>query len=380
MTKRGEPCALPRAVPVQRTEADVQDESRVIIGEDASLRSVFDVVHRVARTASTVLVTGETGTGKELVVQTLHALSGRKGLFVPVNCGAMPEDLIESELFGAEKGAYTGACQSREGRFELASNGTLFLDEIGEMPLHLQVKILRALQEKEVQRIGGRKPIKVNVRVVAATNRDLEQEVRKGTFREDLFYRLSVIPIHLPALRERGNDILALARHYLNACCRENERSPMTMDPEVERMLLAYPWPGNVRELQNIMYRVSVLTEGDCITADDLPEKIRAAVSGISLAGGSAQEPAVRQAGEASDLPGPDAHSHAGPGEFVWPDLDVLQSLGLSLREFLSQVEDHLISQALDREQGVQHRAAMLLGIKRTTLIEKLKRKAAGRA
>ncbi len=386
-----EPCALAQAVPVQRTEADVQDESRVIIGEETSLKSVFDIVHRVAKTASTVLVTGETGTGKELVVRTLHDLSGRKGHFVAVNCGAMPGDLIESELFGAEKGAYTGASQSRPGRFEYASNGTLFLDEIGEMPLHLQVKILRALQEKEVQRLGGHTPIKVNVRVVAATNKDLEQEVRNGTFREDLYYRLSVIPIHLPPLRERGNDILALARYYLDACSRENGLRPMTLDAEAERILLAYEWPGNVRELENIMNRMCVLRGDDCVTADDLPGKLREAVSMLSsTSAAAAEEDSAAVQGE--PVPGSQAgpgegqtgegqtQALADPGTFVWPDLDVLQRLGLSLRDFLSQMEDHLITQALEREQGVHHRAAMLLGIKRTTLIEKLKRKAAGRA
>ena len=345
----------------------VEDEGQDIVGRDASLKEVFDVVRRVARTNSTVLVTGESGTGKELVVQTLHNMSGRKGLFVPVNCGAMPEDLIESELFGAEKGAYTGAYRAREGRFELANKGTLFLDEIGEMPPQLQVKLLRALQEREVQRIGGSKPIKVDVRVVAATNRDLEQEVKKGNFREDLYYRLNVIPIKMPPLRKRGDDILALARHYLALFCRENERPELTFTPEAQRLLLAYSWPGNVRELENFMYRVSVLTEGESIGPDDLPEKIRNSV------------PVDSELDRAEPMRADAAPRTPGQGEqegFVWPSLDEMRGLGLSLRDFLGQMEDRLIAEALKKEQGVHHRAAALLGIKRTTLIEKLKRKA----
>ncbi len=345
----------------------------VIIGRDTSLKDVFDVVRRVARSAGTVLVTGESGTGKELVVQTLHNMSGRKGPFVPVNCGAMPEDLIESELFGAEKGAYTGAYRNREGRFELANRGTLFLDEIGEMPLHLQVKILRALQEKEVQRIGASKPIKVDVRVVAATNRDLEEEVKKGNFREDLYYRLTVIPIHLPPLRERGDDILALARHYLSLFCRENDRSPLSLTPEAQKLLLAYPWPGNVRELENFMYRVSVLTEGESVGVDDLPEKIRACAHGESCGEKNAQSDGVGQDAQAQGA------ARAGSG-FVWPGIDEMRGLGLNLRDFLGRMEERLIAEALEREHGVHHRAAALLGIKRTTLIEKLKRKAAREA
>lgn len=353
-------------------EEKVQDEGQVIIGRDASLKTVFDMVRRVARTNSTVLVTGESGTGKELVVQTLHNMSGRKGPFVPVNCGAMPEDLIESELFGAEKGAYTGAYRAREGRFELANKGTLFLDEIGEMPPQLQVKLLRALQEREVQRIGGSKPIKVDVRVVAATNRDLEQEVKKGNFREDLYYRLNVIPVKMPPLRTRGDDILALARHYLALFCRENDRPMLELTPEAQGLLLAYPWPGNVRELENFMYRVSVLTEGDCVGPDDLPEKIRnsvpASMGAKSLAETETSVPAT-PAAPLSQFP----ERRTG---FAWPTLDEMKELDLSLRDFLGQMEDRLIAEALEREHGVHHRAAALLGIKRTTLIEKLKRKA----
>ena len=203
-------------------------KSNGIIGQSASLAGVFKILGKVAPTDSTVLVTGESGTGKELLVRALHAASPRADRpFVPVNCGAIPRDLLESELFGHEKGAFTHALRSRPGRFELADGGTIFLDEIGEMEPGLQVKILRVLQEKEIERVGGTGCRKVDVRIVAATNRDLEAAVAAGTFREDLYYRLNVIPIHLPPLRERGQDVLLLARHFLGRFCRKKERPPL---------------------------------------------------------------------------------------------------------------------------------------------------------
>lgn len=384
-----------------------------IIGEDGSLRDVFKMVRRVAKTASTVLVTGETGTGKELIVQTLHELSGRKGPFVPVNCGAIPADLIESELFGSVRGAYTGSTRDRQGRFELANRGTLFLDEIGEMPLALQVKLLRALQEKEVQRIGGGTPVKVDVRVVAATNRDLEEEVKKGTFREDLYYRLNVIPVRLPPLRERGGDILALARHYVALFCEEGGREPLSLSRDACDMLMRYSWPGNVRELENFMNRVTVLTEGKVVHVGDLPEKIVRAVRGeapekpkesppspppsleeeaamlfggdflASTFGDMGEE---AQGGESESATRAAEAQKAGPvggtnlasareGGFSWPTLEELQALGLGLKDFLGKIEENLIGEALERCDGGHQQAADVLGIKRTTLIEKLRRK-----
>ena len=257
-------------------------KSNGIIGQSASLAGVFKILGKVAPTDSTVLVTGESGTGKELLVRALHAASPRADRpFVPVNCGAIPRDLLESELFGHEKGAFTHALRSRPGRFELADGGTIFLDEIGEMEPGLQVKILRVLQEKEIERVGGTGCRKVDVRIVAATNRDLEAAVAAGTFREDLYYRLNVIPIHLPPLRERGQDVLLLARHFLGRFCRKKERPPLELSPVVQRVLLAYAWPGNVRELENVctfyktMHRLP-----DYLFSEDPGEPAQADMSG----------------------------------------------------------------------------------------------------
>ena len=237
-----------------------------MVGRSPVLADVLRVLAKVAPTDSTVLVTGESGTGKELLVRALHTNSHRAGKpFVPVNCGAIPRELLESELFGHEKGAFTSAVRSRQGRFELAEGGTIFLDEIGEMDLSLQVKILRALQEREYERVGGGKTLKADVRIVAATNRDLEAEVAAGRFREDLYYRLNVIPLHLPPLRERGADILLLADHFLERFCRQKCRPTLTLSAEAKDLVLSYPWPGNVRELENAMQRAVLLADGGVI-------------------------------------------------------------------------------------------------------------------
>ena len=255
-----------------------------IIGQSTTLADVFRILGKVAPTDSTVLVTGESGTGKELLVRALHANSCRADKpFVPINCGAIPKELLESELFGHEKGAFTHAIRSRPGRFELADGGTIFLDEIGEMELSLQVKILRVLQEKEIERVGGSGCKKVDVRIVAATNRDLEAEVEAGHFREDLYYRLNVIPLHLPPLRERGGDVLLLARHFLDHFCRKKARPPLGLAPDTRRILAAYAWPGNVRELENFMERLSILVDGAVVQPSDLPRKILDQVGDISV-------------------------------------------------------------------------------------------------
>ena len=351
-------------------------KSNGIIGQSASLAGVFKILGKVAPTDSTVLVTGESGTGKELLVRALHAASPRADRpFVPVNCGAIPRDLLESELFGHEKGAFTHALRSRPGRFELADGGTIFLDEIGEMEPGLQVKILRVLQEKEIERVGGTGCRKVDVRIVAATNRDLEAAVAAGTFREDLYYRLNVIPIHLPPLRERGQDVLLLARHFLGRFCRKKERPPLELSPVVQRVLLAYAWPGNVRELENVMERLSVLVDGHVVAPEDLPARLLQSVGDIALL------PEVEEyAPEADVLSGagngePAAAAASPSSGFVWPDLQTLEARGMGLKEFLDAVEMHLIEEALQRTDGVKNQAAELLGIKRTTLIEKLKKK-----
>ena len=351
----------------------------VIIGKGTSLRAVFAQVEKVAPTESTVLVTGETGTGKEMVVRALHARSQRcSGPFVPVNCGAIPHDLIESELFGHERGAFTGALHARPGRFEVADRGTLFLDEVGEMELSLQVKLLRALQERVIERVGGTQPRKVNVRVIAATNRNLEEEVARKTFREDLYYRLSVIPIHLPPLRRRGSDILELARYFLGIYCSQNGREPLLLSDGAARMLLEYPWPGNVRELENFMNRLSILTEGPMVEPGDLPEKIHRALQ--SGQAGDAARVQQDQAGRAAEGAvaggfGPVPSETSGAQGFVWPGIEDLARLGMTLKDFLGCMEHNLLLEALERSQGSHQQAADCLGIKRTTLIEKLKRK-----
>ncbi|MCH5277732.1 MAG: sigma-54-dependent Fis family transcriptional regulator [Desulfovibrionaceae bacterium] len=349
-----------------------------IIGESSSLTEVFRVLTKVAPTDSTVLVTGESGTGKELLVRALHAASQRSDKpFVPINCGAIPHELLESELFGHEKGAFTHAIRTKPGRFELADGGTIFLDEIGEMDISLQVKILRVLQEKEIERVGGSGPRKVDVRIIAATNRDLEREVALGHFREDLYYRLNVIPLHLPPLRERGKDILLLARHFLRHFCERRKRPPLALASEAARVLLAYSWPGNVRELENFMERLSILVDGTVVLRDDLPAKILDAVAELD----ALPELPDLDAKEAKDLsaPAPEAPQtiarNAADAVFSWPTLEDLKRYDMGLREFLEAMEDRLLDEALSLADGVKNQAAEMLGIKRTTLIEKLKKR-----
>jgi transcriptional regulator with GAF, ATPase, and Fis domain len=325
------------------------------MGQSPALREVFAILAKVAPTDSTVLVSGESGTGKELMVRALHRNSRRfEAPFVPVNCGAIPGELLESELFGHEKGAFTHAIRTRAGRFELADGGTVFLDEIGEMDLSLQVKILRVLQEREFERVGGTKTFRANVRIIAATNRDLEQEVAKGNFREDLFYRLNVIPIQLPPLRERQEDIPLLANYFLQKFCRNQERRLMKLAVETQNILLAYSWPGNVRELENFMERLSILCDAELITPADLPEKI------------------LRETG--TDVPDrPKIQTIAQ--DFRFPAIKDMQDQGMGLKDFFELMETHLLTEALNMADGVKNQAAEILGIKRTTLIEKLKKK-----
>ncbi|WP_272700624.1 sigma-54 interaction domain-containing protein [Desulfovibrio sp. Fe33] len=328
-----------------------------IIGNSPALAKVFKVLKKVAPTDSTVLVTGESGTGKELLVRALHRNSVRRDMpFVPINCGAIPRELLESELFGHEKGAFTHAIRSRPGRFELADGGTIFLDEIGDMDLSLQVKILRALQEKEIERVGGTSIKKVDVRVVAATNRDLEGEVASGRFREDLFYRLNVIPLKLPPLRERGMDILLLAEHFLGRHCGSKARKALTLTDKARQMLLTYSWPGNVRELENFMERLTILCDGCEVKPQDLPEKIFADIGESPLREEEIIEP-LRPVG------------------FAWPSLKDMRDKDLKLKDFLEAIEGRLLAEALEQADGVKNKAAELVGIKRTTLIEKLKKR-----
>lgn len=248
-----------------------------IIGKSQAMEKVFYIVEKIAPSKSTVLITGESGTGKELIAKAIHYQSPRRdNPFVSVNCGALPETLLESELFGHERGAFTGAVQQRKGRFELAHEGTLFLDEISEMPLHLQVKLLRVLQEMEFERVGGTQTVRVDVRIIAATNRDLKKEVEAGRFRSDLFYRLNVVNIHLPPLRERVEDIPLLVAHFLDKYGKETaDGKTFKVDREAMKCLMEYWWPGNVRELENVVERAILLCSGNVITLSDLPLEVR---------------------------------------------------------------------------------------------------------
>ncbi len=312
--------------------AEITDRYRFesIIGSSEKIRDVLDMAGRVAASDASVLITGESGTGKELLAKGIHYNSPRTdGPFVAVNCAAIPENLIESELFGHVRGAFTGAVKDKEGKFELASSGTLFLDEIGDLRIDLQAKILRVLQERHVDRVGGKHPVSVDVRIIAATNKDIEQAVKEGVFREDLYYRLSVITLHMPPLRERKDDIPMLVQHFLKKFNRDLD---VRIDPEALTLLTAYGWPGNVRELENSIERASVLRRGEAITPAELPDKLRkekASIGNIIL-----------------NLP----------------------DEGISLED----LEKNLIIKALEKHKGNQTRAAEYLGITRPTLIYRM--------
>ncbi len=249
-----------------------------MIGNSAKMKNIIETIEQVAPTRTTVLITGESGTGKELVAQAIHQCSGRTGKFVPVHCSALPDNLIESELFGHERGAFTGAVEMRKGRFELAEGGTIFLDEIGEIPLHIQVKLLRVLESRSFERIGGSETIITDARVVAATNRDLKKMVEEGTFREDLFYRLDVVSLEIPPLRERKEDIPLLVKHYLDVFNKENGKD-IGITETAMASLCAYAWPGNIRELRNCVERMVVLCRGKMIELENVPVDVREGVT-----------------------------------------------------------------------------------------------------
>ncbi len=316
------------------------------------MHRIFSIIQRVASTTSTVLILGESGTGKELVARAIHKASGRSGKLVPVNCGAIPEDILESELFGHERGAFTGAVTSKVGRFQLADGGTIFLDEIGEMSPKLQVKLLRVLQERKIDPVGSTRSVDVNVRVVAATHRDLREEVRQGRFREDLFYRLHVVPISLPPLRMRGNDAVLLAQSFIDGACRQSARELKVFSDCATESLLRYEWPGNVRELQNLIERISVMHEGRIISSADLPDYMVDMDSPIATA--TSTESAER--GE-------------HPAGFVLPEG------GVDFNEMIDHLETSLIVSALERTDGNKKAAADLLRLNRTTLVEKIRKK-----
>ena len=344
----------------------VQKKQTKLLGKSKSINNVFGLISKVALTDSTVLITGETGTGKELVAKAIHRNSPRMhNLFVPVNCGAIPSELIESELFGHEKGAFTHAIKTRVGRIETAEKGTVFLDEIGDLDFKLQVKLLRFLQEKEYERIGESKTRKANVRVIVATNKDLEKAVKDGTFREDLFYRLDVAAITLPPLRERDKDIILLADHFLH---KHNKGKKKRLLPETCEFLLYYSWPGNVRELENYMERLCIFCNDEEIQPKHLPEKILKENDFNSRTKLEIKE----EIKEAYKFEKTEVSEKI---EFDWPLLRDMENKDMQLKEFLETIETNLILEALERVNGVKNQAASILGLKRTTLIEKLKYK-----
>ena len=309
------------------------------IGDSLPMNKVFRIIEKVADTDSTILILGESGTGKELVARAIHYHSMRRDKsLIPVNCGAIPEELLESELFGHEKGAFTNAIRMRIGRFEMANGGTIFLDEIAEMSPHLQVKLLRVLQGQEFERLGSAKTIKCDIRIIAATNKDLDKLVEEGSFREDLYYRLKVIPVEIPPLRERRSDIPLLIHHFLEEMSKTRKKRIKGISKDVIKALTNYEWVGNVRELENIIERMVILTEGDYLTMEDLPEKIP-------------QKPSTDKIGET-----------------------LIPSDGLSLNHAVNEYERLLIIHALEKADWIKNRAAKLLNMNRTTLVEKIKK------
>ena len=315
---------------------------KTIIGQSQEILKVLEISNKVAQSEATVLITGESGTGKELIAKAIYAHSKRSYYpFVPVNCGAIPKELLESELFGHVRGAFTGAISNREGRFSLAEKGVIFFDEIGEMSPQLQVKLLRVLQERKLEPVGGMKTIPINVRVIAATNIDLEKAVSEGHFREDLFYRLNVIPIHVPSLRERTSDIPLLFNYFIKLFNKVNQSSIQGITPSAMEKLMSYSWPGNIRELENLVERLSVLKKWGMIDVYDLPEKYK---KGFKT-------------------------SYQRQDKIEIPDI------GMDFNSAVDSYENALILKALEKTGWNRNQAAILLKLNRTTLVEKMKKK-----
>ncbi|MDH3297083.1 MAG: sigma-54 dependent transcriptional regulator [Gemmatimonadota bacterium] len=320
-----------------RREVKVEKRHSEIIASSAGMREAIALAERVAPHPTTVLVTGESGTGKELIARLIHDASGRPGAFVPVNCGAIPENLLESELFGHVKGSFTGATGDRLGLFEEAHRGTLFLDEVGELPMSLQVKLLRALQEGEIRRVGESQPRKVDVRTIAATARDLEGETQSGNFRSDLFYRLNVLRVHLPPLRHRSDEIPVLSKHFLSTYSELLGVNVKGFEPPAMKLLQTYSWPGNVRELENVVERAVVLADGEHVTLEELPMSVRE------------------------------------PNGVTPLSSDSLSADELSVKKRSAELEKHLISKALTVTEGNRTRAAELLDLSYRALLYKIR-------
>jgi len=341
-----------------------------LAGRSKAIQRTRDLIDQVAKSEATVLILGESGTGKEVVAQALHRASLRKDRpFVPINCGAIPGELLESELFGHEKGAFTGALTSRQGRFEMAEGGTLFLDEIGDMPMPMQVKLLRVLQERCFERVGSNKTIHCDVRVIAATHRQLEQEIEEKRFREDLFYRLNVFPIEVPALRERAEDIPYLVNDLV-ARMEASNRGTVRLTRNALALLMQHHWPGNVRELSNLIERLAIIYPEGLVDSGDLPEKFQAYE--IPAEGDAAWVEPIIETANAT------AAERGGFASAVLPATNAgaiqLPQQGIDLKEYLTDLENELIRQALEECNGVVAHAAKLLNMRRTTLVEKLRK------
>lgn len=342
-----------------RRELEEKFHLKNIITVSPKMLDLFSVIERVSTSDVCVLVQGESGTGKEIIAKAIHYASPRKDkLFVPVNCAALPEHLLESELFGYEEGAFSGARKRKPGKFEIAQGGTIFLDEVGELPLSMQPKILRVLEEKEIDRLGGTRRFPIDVRIVAASNKNLPQEVRRGRFRQDLYFRLAVLPITIPPLRERKEDIPVLAKHFLKEFARDQNKAPLKLDAQVIRTLVVYPWPGNVRELKNIMQQLSLLCDGPVVTRQDLP---------AFFYGPKWYLPDTYNAGS-------DVDNSLSVGYSDFPEAGPELSLKELKQRAWEPIEKQAISKALAMFEQNRTRTAKHLGISRRTLQTKIKK------
>jgi DNA-binding NtrC family response regulator len=356
-----------RAVSDYKPSINIEDYREGIVGSSSVMQDVFKVIGQVTASDVTVMITGESGTGKELVARSIWKHSHRAGKpFIAVNCAAIPDNLIESELFGHEKGSFTGATAQRIGKFELCDGGTIFLDEIGDMALQTQTKILRVLQVGDIQRVGGSETLKVDVRIIAATNKDLEEMVKAKTFREDLYYRLNVVRIKMPPLRERPEDIPQIVDFCLQSLVRQKKARVSKVSPEAMAVIARHKWPGNVRELENVVYRSAVIAQGDAILVKDLPAEIRATVGPVAS---EAAAPAPAPASSASDSPAATPIAATPPSITIEQALEVVFAQVKSGAEpGLGFVERELVRRALEAEGGDEVKAAKLLGITKAAL------------